>query len=40
MENCLIQRVDNTLLNMGMSTLKHPILYNCPIGLRFEISES
>ncbi|WP_313757253.1 DUF3885 domain-containing protein [Tissierella sp.] len=39
MENCLAQRVDNTLLSMGMPTLKHPIFYNCPIGLRFEISE-
>ncbi|MBU5254674.1 hypothetical protein [Tissierella praeacuta] len=39
MENYLTQRVNNTLLNMGMPTLKRSIFYNCPIGLRFEISE-
>jgi hypothetical protein len=37
--NTLIQFVDDTLSNIGMPVLEHPIFYHCPIGLRFEISE-
>lgn len=39
MKKALIQLVDNTLSNIGMPQLKHPVFYNCPIGLRFEISD-
>ncbi len=40
MKESLIKYVDNTLLNIGMPTLKHPIFYHCPTGLRFEVAEN
>lgn len=39
MAESLIKRADRVLAQIGMPILEHPVFYNCPVGLRFEISE-
>ena len=29
----------NTISEIGMAGLEHPILYNAPVGIRFEIGD-
>lgn len=39
MENHLIKSVDRLLNEINLPIIKHPIFYNSPIALRFELSE-